>query len=702
MAQNSILPGPAVYMRIDFRSEYAFVPEHFLHCPEIGPVFDEVGGKGMPERVRGDFLAHPGKRGLFLDHIENCDAAERLAEAVQESHVIIRRRTCFRPDGKVIPEFLRSDLSERHEPFLVPFADYSQKAFTKIYLRYFQGAGLRNAQTAAVKDLEYRPVPHSLPGAEVHVVDYPGDLFHGKNIGQIPPDLRGFHIVTGIVWPLPFQDKPVEIRTEGAQESGEGTLGQIPGTAGQIVEDIVPDGIGRLDARTVKEFSNVRSIGRHSMGGHPPLNLEVIRKTVHKCKYRQNDIIFADMKTKAFAALALIITGALSICSCCKTEPQLYDGPFDSVMIFYAEAYNNLSRGIVGTDFHEEKDSLRCSDLQDLCRGDIPEKDSRRAIVAYCHGTRNNNTDYTSPSSPVLIRIYRENGQAILDTVKVYEGNTVSASAANINGVLSTIRNTYKSDHYGLVYSSHASGWLPCNFYNSNKPAPALQSVGAQFDKSVTYTYEVDIKDFASAIPMKLDYIIFDACLMGGVEVAYELRKVCDRVVFSPTEIFTEGLYYRTIAKRLLQEVPDLRNVCKDYMEHYEAGATISLVDCRQLDKLASEAGKLISRYGSNIPGIQKSSVQRFYTGNHEWFYDMRSIIKAAGATVDELNELDKVLDTCIPYKDYTPEFGSGTQYYIPIREYCGLSMWLPMTKYPKLVSYYKDLDWNKAVGLVK
>ena len=408
------------------------------------------------------------------------------------------------------------------------------------------------------------------------------------------------------------------------------------------------------------------------------------------------------MKTKAFASLALIITIALSVCSCDKTGPRLYEGPFDSVMIFYAEAYNNLSRGIIGTDYHSEQDTLRCSDLQDLCRGDIPGKESHRAILAYCHGTRKNNTDYTSPNSPVLIRIYREDGRAVLDTVKVYESNTVSASASELNGVLNSIRNTYKSDHYGLVYSSHASGWLPCNFYSSNKAAPAPKSVGSQFDTSPSYTYEVDIKDFESAIPMKLDYIIFDACLMGGIEVAYELRKVCDRIVFSPTEIFAEGLYYRTIAKRLLQDVPDLKKVCKDYMEHYEAGATISLVDCRQLDKLSSEAGKLINKYGGNIPGIQKSSVQKFYTGGHEWFYDMRSIIKAAGATTDELDELDKALDACIPYKDYTPDFGIGTQYYIPIREYCGLSMWLPMTKYSELVSYYKNLEWNKAVGLVK
>lgn len=408
------------------------------------------------------------------------------------------------------------------------------------------------------------------------------------------------------------------------------------------------------------------------------------------------------MRIKVFAVLAFIITGVFAVSSCGKTGPDSFDGPFNSVLIYYAEAYNNLSSDIVGTTRYSEKDTLKCSDIQDLCRGDIPDKYAKRAILAYCHGTRNNSSDYTTPNSPVLIRIYRENGLAILDTVKVYDSSTVSASADELNKVLNTIKDTYKSDHYGLLYSSHGSGWLPCNFYAPNKPAPAPTSVGSQFYTSLEYTYEIDIKDFVAAIPMKLDFIIFDACLMGGVEVAYELRKNCDRIVFSPTEIFTEGLYYRTIAKRLLQDVPDLKNVCRDYMEHYESGATISLVECGSLENLASVAEKLIDKYRNNIPRINKTSVQRLYTGNHEWFYDMRSIIKAAGATEDELAELDKAVEASVTYRDYTPEFGKGTPNHIPIREFCGLSMWLPMAKYPQLSAYYRNLEWNKAVGLVK
>lgn len=53
---------------------------------------------------------------------------------------------------------------------------------------------------------------------------------------------------------------------------------------------------------------------------------------------------------------------------------------------------------------------------------------------------------------------------------------------------------------------------------------PVLKSFGSQ-SVADSLAYEMNINDMAEAIPMKLDYILFDACFMGGIEVAYEFRK---------------------------------------------------------------------------------------------------------------------------------------------------------------------------------
>ena len=57
MLQDRGLPGGGVDVGVDLGGEDEFVAEHFLDDAEVGAVFDEVGGEGVAEGVRGDFLA---------------------------------------------------------------------------------------------------------------------------------------------------------------------------------------------------------------------------------------------------------------------------------------------------------------------------------------------------------------------------------------------------------------------------------------------------------------------------------------------------------------------------------------------------------------------------------------------------------------------------------------------------------------------
>ena len=58
------------------------------------------------------------------------------------------------------------------------------------------------------------------------------------------------------------------------------------------------------------------------------------------------------------------------------------------------------------------------------------------------------------------------------------------------------------------------------------------------------------------------------ACLLGCVEVAWELRDMCDMIAFSPTEVLAGGFVYETLVKNLMAaSKPDLEAVCRDYFE---------------------------------------------------------------------------------------------------------------------------------------
>ena len=394
------------------------------------------------------------------------------------------------------------------------------------------------------------------------------------------------------------------------------------------------------------------------------------------------------------------------------------------VMLLYSDAFNSLS-------------SYLNEDIEDLCEGWIP--DMRRAedvILVYSHQPAARGR-YNEKTSPVLFRLYAGPDETVIrDTIVIYKPETVSTSASQFNNVLSYIKENFPAKSYGLLYSSHATGYLPSGFYSKpgsyvfsegmmrsqrrdrfsmpvpvlyiepeqDPDLPAVKSVGQSVVGNLSY--EMDLKDFAEAIPMKLDYILFDACLMGGIEVAYELAGKCDKVGFSQAEVLAEGFNYKTLASHLLGNRPesDPYSVCEDYFTQYDIqtgvyrSATISLVDCNKLEPLAELCSRLFDKYSEQMKSIRASNVQRFYRSSKHWFYDLQSILENAGITEQEMDELNEVLEGCVLYKGATPSFMGE----FPIDTFSGFSMYLPSNGHSELSKYYKTLKWNAATGLVK
>lgn len=394
------------------------------------------------------------------------------------------------------------------------------------------------------------------------------------------------------------------------------------------------------------------------------------------------------------------------------------------VMLLYSAGYNSLS-------------SFLKSDIEELCEGWMPkDRRSDDVILVYSHLAQRSG-DYKTPANPVLFRMYRnELNETVRDTLVVYEDNVISSSAGQLSDVLSYIKETFPAKGYGMVFSSHATGYLPSGFYTkpdkytfspatsyrqgqrkgwSMNPVPyieirqdpdlpAVKSIGQDVVGSLSY--EMDLKDFADAIPMKLDYILFDACLMGGIEVAYELAEKCNKVGFSQAEVLAEGFNYSTLASHLLgnKTESDPGSVCQDYFDQYITqegvyqSATVSLVDCRNLEALAELCKGLFDRYSENISCISPGKVQRFYRSSHHWFYDLESILVNAGITDGELQQLHDALDGCIIYKGATPYFMNE----FAIDTFSGFSMYLPSHGNSELDKFYKTLKWNTATGLVR
>lgn len=417
---------------------------------------------------------------------------------------------------------------------------------------------------------------------------------------------------------------------------------------------------------------------------------------------------------KGFVRTAFLAVGLL-VLAACETFGTFSDSNerFDKVFILYSLGFNNLSY-----DLNVNIDSL--------CAGDIPGKWSKDAIVVFSHSLRKGGT-YGSPSKPVVFRIYKENGKVVRDTAGFFHAGVESATTEVLATSLQYIREQYPSKSYSMLLSSHATGWIYPNYsfsspsimtLSSGKKAqypewPETKSVGASYSLKNTYivSTEMDLKEFANAIPMHLDCLIFDACLMGGIESAYELKDVCNRILFSPTEVLTKGFSYSPMAAHIFSgSSPDLKAIGEDYYNYYMSqttgnvrSATVTEVDTKGLDGLAKTYAHIRENHSQAFKLMSRNNVQRYFYASpgdsryKPFYYDLRDAAREFGATTDELAELDEALSKCVTYHAETPKF-----FDVELKRCCGLSMYLPNPTWDDLNSYYKTLSWNSIVGLVE
>ena len=379
------------------------------------------------------------------------------------------------------------------------------------------------------------------------------------------------------------------------------------------------------------------------------------------------------------------------------------------VMVMVSAGYNSLR-------------SYLTEDLEELAGGYLPSPGTYAGndiLVVFSRLTED---------PPALFRLYRgTDGETRRDTLMVWPQGSRMADPAVFREALELVKERFPSKSYGMVFSSHASGWLPAGYYTDPAayeashasyapvrrdwrpvqrefpaidPYPAVKSLGQDKDGAV----EMELKDFARAIPMHLDYILLDACLSGCVEVAYELKDKADLIGFSQTEVLANGFDYTTLTQYLLGTQTDPVGVCKAYFDFYDhqtgqnRSATISVVDLRRIDRLAQVCRQLFGKYQERIQTLPSAYIQGYFRYDRHYFYDLKDILLHVGIEPEEEAELDAALADCIVYKAATEHFLS-----IDIHTFSGLSMYMPSRGTPFLDRFYKEnMAWNAATGLVE
>ena len=316
---------------------------------------------------------------------------------------------------------------------------------------------------------------------------------------------------------------------------------------------------------------------------------------------------------------------------------------------------------------------------------------------------------YDAPkAAPKLFMLNGECSDAtpILEIAEEYPEEN-SASATVFGRVLADVVRKYPSESYGLIFASHGSGWLPCGTLSN-----PTRSLGDDRNPGTTGgTTEMEIADFAATIPdHQFDFIVFEACLMSGVEVAYELRNKTDYILASSAELLVPGYapVYPAASHYLFDTTLDVPKALEkfagsyfDYMNARDGAfrsATQSIVCTREMDALAAAA---FDTAEASVNDAVLGKLQHFDrpgsygdTPAKPRYFDFGEYM--AYLVPEQQAAMDALLDRIVVWKAATPEFMAGYSGFT-IRRHSGLTTYIEQEDFPGLNAAYEKTAWWQA-----
>ncbi len=317
-----------------------------------------------------------------------------------------------------------------------------------------------------------------------------------------------------------------------------------------------------------------------------------------------------------------------------------------------------------------------------------------------------------------------------LQRVKVYDHNLCSTDAEDMGLVLSDIVRDYPAEHYGLVLWSHASGWVVQNKANAvQRRSFGIDNglrIGSRYDERVNQGVVMDIPVLAQALGRfpHLDYLLFDACFMQCIEVAYELRKVTDYIIGSPAEIPGLGAPYDLLLPIMCQAPANVEGIVNGYVDYYESGkagspytgAEISLIQTSALDTLAAATVPCMQALLGGRKEADTSQIQRYCDNTRSprftEYFDLKNWLYQSSLSDENFSEEDyqkwcKVYDLAVPLARLSPKWYSTIPYEMKRevidKEHCGgASVFIPSSFYEQkgLTETYHTLSWYTAAGI--
>lgn len=269
---------------------------------------------------------------------------------------------------------------------------------------------------------------------------------------------------------------------------------------------------------------------------------------------------------------------------------------------------------------------------------------------------------------------------------------------------------------YGLILGSHSWSWIPYADYDQIRTNGLTKAqlarlrtielprhLQTRFIGDPSGANKFDITTLASAIQAtgkKFEYILFDACFMGNVEAAYELRNCTKYIIGSACEIMGNGFPYAKTLPHLLKNggtTYDLKAAAQSFHEHYKStlkySGTVALIACSQLDALAAEMKQVNQSIKDDY---DRSALQTYEGGTNHIFFDLGDYVDKACTDAAAVSSFKTQMEKTVPAKFTLDSFWStyvNSNHY-PVTSFSGLSTSAPSILFRES---YAQTAWYKA-----
>ena len=380
--------------------------------------------------------------------------------------------------------------------------------------------------------------------------------------------------------------------------------------------------------------------------------------------------------------------------SSCHHHSHNEDARYERTVVVYMAAENSL-----GGSFHQQ-------DIDEMIQaaGDIAPNCK---LIVYVDDME----------LPRILTVEQQAGRR--PTCKVahmYDAEQNSGDVATLRTVMEWVTDNAEAKSYGLVLWSHGDAWLPAK-------APVMRSICIDNERnsgsnSGTKMEIADVAKVLAGFP-RMEFILFDACFMQSVEVAYELRHVAKYIIASPAEIPNPGAPYERMVKPMYSQPLDAEGIIDAYYRLYNDsvmsvwqgssaryGVSLSVIDCDRLDELADVTQQMLLKYVAPGEDLYLKGVQRYYPLSSRYrpeYHDMNGVMRRVITDEDDYASWRRVYDGAVPYRCTTSWWYSNDAYtqYVDMNNYGGMSCYVPQQNavYTNLNESFRSTSWYEVSG---